>query len=248
MTEELDNRYVKNCYDEFVGEMDGEYSDWRWFSGPEQRFHHAQTERALRRALGRDVFDHALELGPGDGIWSQMLIQQANHLVLLDQSKEMLKKAKSRLEGCSNIEFENADFLEWPGEQRFDLLIGVRCFEYFDDKPKAVEKMFELLNPGGRLVLVSKNPRGLAWRTRASSKLLHTTQIPREDMVELLDQAGFKVRAVFPGTYGLRTRYRVMRRVFRTLHKLVLRSRHLRAVPVLSTYPVESWVYVANRP
>jgi len=42
-------------------------------------------------------------------------------------------------------------------ETKYDSIISVHAYEYMSDKPGMVRKCYDLLKPGGSLVIVTKN-------------------------------------------------------------------------------------------
>jgi len=154
----LSHGYVKEYYDEYIGGLPEEYTKNRWFSSTVSKLDHRQTRRSLLRALGNGKYNNVVEVGPGDGAWTTDILKHVTgSMYLIDQSEEMIARAKARLSEYTNIFYEVLDFLNANTPNNNDLLVSVRCFEYFTDKDKAAQKMYDLLAPNGRLILITKN-------------------------------------------------------------------------------------------
>lgn len=236
------NKYVRDYYDKYLRQMPAEYSAERWFSSKVAQFDYKQTRRALLRAIKNRRFGRVLEVGSGDGIWTELIAPYTNSMHLIDQSEEMMNRAKKRLANFNNITYEVRDFLKQPIQnERYDAIFSIRCFEYFQDKQAAIKKMYDLLNPNGRLIIITKNPKYFSIRGK-TSKLLHSAQISRGDMITLLRKNGFKIESVYPATFRWKSKYLASHIIFDLLHRLLVALRGR-----LFTYATESYVYAATK-
>jgi len=194
----LSNAYAKDYYDKQVGSLDKTYEDFRWHSTPSQEFEYNQTSRAIDSALSGMEYKNALEIGPGDGVWTRKIHKcVGGDMHLVEQSKEMFEQAKENLNDISGITFENSDFMKSICSGEKDLIFASRCFEYFNEKALSLKKMFELLNPDGRLIIITKNSKLLTSKS-AQGKTLHSDQLSREQMRKLLVDNGFVIERIYP--------------------------------------------------
>ena len=248
MKQKLENSYVQDYYDAHVGKLDETYEQSRWHASIAGEFDYRQTSRALDRALGTRVYDTAIEIGPGDGVWTKKLetrVSGALHLV--EQSQEMLEQAKQRLRDNKDITFEQSDWMGANPPEGVDLIFAIRCFEYFSDKQASLLKMFNALRPGGRLILVTKNA-DLYTTANVQGRTLHSDQVTKQQMEALLANTGFSVRCVYPATFRWKVKYALMRIFFDTLHRFLILTKGVVPIPILEKYATESYVYVASRP
>ncbi len=245
--ETLANEYVKDYYDKQIGDLEERYVDYRWNSDDTGRFDYAQTTRALTQALGSRRYKNAVEIGPGDGVWTRLLKEHVDGpLYLIEQSESMLAQAKKELRDITDITYEHADWDQSTPPAERDLVFAIRCFEYFTDKPAGLEKMYRTLKPGGRLILVTKNA-DLYTSVNVQGKTLHSDQVSKLAMCGMLRDAGFTIEAVYPATFRWKIKYRLFRFVFDLLHVLAVRTGGLGSVPVLTKYATESFTYVARK-
>ncbi len=243
----LKNEYVQEYYNAQVGALATSYTDDRWHSSKVQEFEYEQTRRALEKALGIDMVSRALEIGPGDGVWTSIIFSRVTEgLHLVEQSQAMLTLAKKHLAGVSGITFEHGDFLKSNPPEHNDLVVAVRCFEYFEDKPAVLKKIHNLLTKDGRVIIITKNPK-LLTSVPSQSKLLHSAQVSVGEMRLLAEEAGFNVTSVYPAVLRWKATFPPMRVLFTVLHKLAVASSGALQIPFISTFATESYVYVLSK-
>ena len=152
-----------------------------------------------------------------------------------------------KLKNLEGITFERSDFIQSSSQINIDLVVSLRCFEYFDDKPAALKKIIGLLAQKGRFVLVTKNSK-LFTSKNVQDRPVHSDQQSKRQMILLLKQAGFEVEHVYPATMRWKTKYTLMRWFFGLLHKIVVASNGRLVIPILDSRATESYVYVASKP
>ncbi|MEM7204949.1 MAG: class I SAM-dependent methyltransferase [Planctomycetota bacterium] len=137
-----------------------------------------------------------LEVGPGPGTWTRLLLGKAPdaHCVLVDVSETMLAQAMVRLGRRHQLTYVAQDFLETDIQGR-SFLLSARALEYVPDKLAFVARARQALRPGGQGLVITKNPgffgRALGRRIGRSNPLLHTEQIDARSLTALLTEAGF---------------------------------------------------------
>ena len=75
----------------------------------------------------------------------------------VDLSKDSIEKARSRFP--ANTNFQEYDSLEW-GNFKYDLIFSAGVFHHIphNDHAKIINKLYSLLNPGGKIVIWEHNP------------------------------------------------------------------------------------------
>ena len=245
-SENLTESYVKNYYDSGLKELTDEYTYSRWFSSPDRIYDYNQTKRALLKAFGDDRYQSVLEIGPGDGVWTKLILDKSGSLVLLDQSVEMLKRAQEALKKHSNIEFINQNFSDYIPNRKFNLVLSVRWFEYIIDKKLAIKKMYDSLESGGKLVLVTKNSNYKnisGWK----KSVLHSEQVSKDKIVSFLKENGFNSISVYPAVNRWKVNVFVPRILFDLLHRLSVATNGWLFIPLLTDWSTESYTYVAQK-
>lgn len=235
----LTNTYVRDYYNAQVGALVS-YTNDRWHSSPVREFEYRQTVRALQKALSGRTFTNAVEIGPGDGVFTPHIRSHvAGRLYLIEQSHEMLVRAKQNLSSMTDIEYEEGDFLTSNPPKDNELVIAVRCFEYFEDKVRALKKMHGLLASNGRLVIITKNSEMVTTKS-AQTKQLHSDQVSRKQMQKMAKDASFTLTHTYPAVLRMKATSFPLRIVFDLLHRL---SVALRMELPFATYATESYVY-----
>ena len=105
-----------------------------------------------------------LDLGCGTGLYTERLKDMGYDMISLDYSMEMLKVAKSKIDG----EFIRADALHLPfRDSVFDGIIAITSFEFFPDPEKAINEMRRVLKDNGFMIVgVLSRPNLWSWSRR----------------------------------------------------------------------------------
>lgn len=93
---------------------------------------------------------NVLDIGCGDGFWLDILRNMGfSHLKGIDLSDIHLKRAENK-----NHDVEKMSVLELPDswKEKFDVILMVDLLEHLSDVKSALEKVGELLKPGGKLI------------------------------------------------------------------------------------------------
>lgn len=104
---------------------------------------------------------HVLDIAGGTGDLAKVFSREVGpqgHVVLSDINESMLNVGRSRLldAGCTNVDFvlANAETLEPFADNSFDLLTISFGLRNVTDKDAALESMYRVLKPGGRLLIL----------------------------------------------------------------------------------------------
>jgi ubiquinone/menaquinone biosynthesis C-methylase UbiE len=186
-----------------------DYEHGRWFADEIKRAGYVMTRDTIREHLLSDDTlspTSILELGPGAGTWSKVLAERfpSTPMTLVDISTEMLDRAKRALAGHEHVRYIRTDILDWTPDRAYDLFFSSRVIEYIDEKRALVEKVFDLLAPGGVGFLITKYPHYL--RTRVLGRdvaPLHRGQIAPGRLAGFLRSTGFQHIEVFPAAMSL---------------------------------------------
>ena len=102
---------------------------------------------------------HLLDFGCGVGNLYGSVAQFFPKAVYtgVDTSKDSIKKACSRFQ--DKVAFQEYDFQEWKS-CKYDLIFSAGVFHHIPhtDHTKIINKLYSLLNPGGKLVIWEHNP------------------------------------------------------------------------------------------
>jgi len=144
------------------------------------------------------LFGKSLEIGGGIGNMTQLIFsnpQVQKHVVIdidincLSLQQESLLKLSSNV--ASKVEFIHGDFNEVDfAQQLFDVVICFNVLEHIDNDQKAMKRMYELLNPGGTLILFV--PAFEFLYGEIDKKLQHFRRYNKNRMSYLLSNTGFR--------------------------------------------------------
>jgi ubiquinone/menaquinone biosynthesis C-methylase UbiE len=97
----------------------------------------------------------ALEFGAGTGLLSFILKDKLSEIVMVDNSKEMIRVAQEKIEEGKNLNMKALciDLEKEPYENQFDLIYNQMVFHHVDNIKAIVEKFHTLLKPGGYLAI-----------------------------------------------------------------------------------------------
>lgn len=122
---------------------------------------HRLWKRFAINMSGVSTGQHVLDIAGGTGDLAKVFskeVGRAGRVVLSDINEAMLEVGRERLinAGCNNVDFilANAETLEPFADNSFDLVAISFGLRNVTDKDKALEAMFRVLKPGGRLLIL----------------------------------------------------------------------------------------------
>lgn len=100
-----------------------------------------------------DQCARALEIGCGTGTFTRLLAAQADQVTAIDLSGEMIRVARQRSTGYTNIDYKAGDLLKMSlPVSRFDCIVMIATLHHLPIEP-VLERIKEALTPGGVLIL-----------------------------------------------------------------------------------------------
>lgn len=98
--------------------------------------------------------DKILDIACGSGILDNALIDSgASKITGIDLSEKMIAKAVSEHENNTNIEYKQADFYEFDGND-YDIAVIFNAYPHFIDRDLLVSKLYKSLKTGGKFVIL----------------------------------------------------------------------------------------------
>lgn len=98
---------------------------------------------------GMSVLDVACGTG---AMFEALRERKPSHITAVDLSEKMIEIAARKVEGDSLFEVQCRDLFEMT-QEAFDRIIIYNAYPHFMEKDKVVQKVAELLNPGGRFIV-----------------------------------------------------------------------------------------------
>ncbi len=97
------------------------------------------------------------DLGAGEGTFSQLLAQRAEHVIAVDSSEKMVEYGAgvARENGFTNLEYRLGDLEETPiAAGSVDLVFLSQSLHHAARPERAVAEAFRITRPGGRVVIL----------------------------------------------------------------------------------------------
>ncbi len=97
------------------------------------------------------------DLGAGEGTFSQLLAQQAQHVIAVDNSAKMVEFGAqlARENGIANLDYRQGDLESPPiAAESVDLAFFSQSLHHAIHPQRAVEAAWRILKPGGRIVVL----------------------------------------------------------------------------------------------
>jgi ubiquinone/menaquinone biosynthesis C-methylase UbiE/biotin operon repressor len=142
---------VRGYFDELAGKFGRDYVPGRSWKGL------AETLLQLMPPLA------IADLGAGEGTFSQLLAQRAQHVIAVDNSAKMVEFGSrlARENGIANLEYRLGDLESPPIEDAtIDLAFFSQSLHHALHPERAVAAAARLLKPGGRIVILDLKKHG----------------------------------------------------------------------------------------
>lgn len=121
-----------------------------------------ETEKyaATLKALPREKYDSAFEIGCSIGVLTAQLAGRCKNLLSVDVSKKALDQAKKRCENLPNIRFQIMDISKEFPDDKFDLVLVSEVGYYLSPTnwQKLMRNIFKNLTANGQVALVHWTP------------------------------------------------------------------------------------------
>lgn len=152
----VDGFEVKNIGDEWTGE-DGKFAiNYGLSDDTIKNFDEYITSKLLNVYLPPRS-NEGMEIGPGGGRFTKLLVPGTKLLHLVDSSQAMLKNLKQRFVNNNNIKYYHTEGMTLPSLQKdsLDYVIALDVFVHFE--PRLVywylQQIEKLLKPGGTCII-----------------------------------------------------------------------------------------------
>lgn len=126
----------------------------RWFETSLGAQVDADEKQAVFALAGLTRGDRVLDLGCGDGNYTGPIADTTGRAVGVDSSWSMLKAARRRLAGRSDLGWVGGDGGSLPfRSEAFDAVIAVTVLCLAAEPRRVLDEAYRVLRPGGRLVV-----------------------------------------------------------------------------------------------
>lgn len=135
-----------------------------WFDMPLGRLVDALEWALIERLCRPQAGEVALDVGTGTGHFALRLVRRGLRVVGYDRSAEMLEVARKKSEAQSlaeGIVWRQGQAEQLPfADGSFHLVLCVTALEFVGDRGRALDEMWRVTAPGGRMVVAVLNAEG----------------------------------------------------------------------------------------
>ena len=145
---------VVRHYDLLIGENNDPVHDPK----PLQNYMDKWDGQVFIDKLQLDENKTVLEIGVGTGRLAIRVAHLCGEFYGVDISPKTIERATENLEKLANVRLTCADFISYEFGRAFEIVYSSLTFMHIENKQKAINKVANLLNDGGRFVLsIDKN-------------------------------------------------------------------------------------------
>jgi ubiquinone/menaquinone biosynthesis C-methylase UbiE len=134
-----------------------------------------RRRRLVRDALAPSAGDRILDAGCGPGFYVDELseiVGADGSVVGIDASEDMLAVAAGRCEGRRNVTLKHGEVTAIPADDlTFDAAISIQVLEYVKDVGAALDELYRVLRPGGRLVVWDVDWSTVSWHSQDPERM-----------------------------------------------------------------------------
>lgn len=128
--------------------------------------------RTLKSALKPGL--RVLDIGCATGAISKdiaNIIGPKGYVVGIDNTASFIDEGKNVFSDVENLELIHTDLLNFETEEKFDLIISARTFQWISTLDKAIEKLKTLLKPAGQVSILDYNHEAIDWNPKVPSSM-----------------------------------------------------------------------------
>lgn len=173
------------------------FNRWaKWGRGESMEQHHTPIAEMIWEKMELGPKERILELGCGEGWACRLMAQRAgpeSHVLGLDISDEMIRRAREKSRGFSNVDYHCGSAQQIPGaDNSYSKVVSIEAFYYFEWQSEVLRELFRVMKPGGQLYLLiclyQEDPKPKDWYEDIGMPVQNRSMTEYEDM---LRRAGF---------------------------------------------------------
>jgi ubiquinone/menaquinone biosynthesis C-methylase UbiE len=107
-----------------------------------------------------------LDVGSGSGAITKGIADQVGpegKARGIDTSENLIALARENFRKVPNLDFLVADINSYAPEEKYDLITSARVLQWLDNPQQVLDKMYQLLKPGGYLSILDYNHERIQW-------------------------------------------------------------------------------------
>lgn len=131
-----------------------------------------QDYRTLKSALKPGL--RVLDIGCGTGSITKdiaKLVGPTGYVIGIDNTASFISEGKSLFANTENLELIHVDILDFETEEKFDLIVSARTFQWISTLDKAIDKVKSLLKPNGQVSILDYNHEAINWTPKIPASM-----------------------------------------------------------------------------
>lgn len=143
----------------------------RWFATPIGKLVAEVEGELISSLLAPGPGERVIDAGCGTGVFTDAFLAAGAEVTGIDISRPMLSFARDKMAGYRFSPVQ-ADIRRLPfADNSFDKAVSITALEFIEDARGAVDELFRVTRPGGRVVVATLNSLS-PWATRRKAKTL----------------------------------------------------------------------------
>lgn len=155
--------------------------------------------------------DSVLSVGCGPGFETAVIAEAVGvegSVLGLDVDENVLAAARDRCSDLPQVSFQHGDVTALPvADESFDLVIAKQVLQFVDEVDAALEEIYRVLKPGGRVAVVESVRESQVVHSSDPERMHRANEVYREArgdrqfgtrFVSLLPEAGFSLEELIP--------------------------------------------------
>jgi ubiquinone/menaquinone biosynthesis C-methylase UbiE len=143
----------------------------RWFETPIGKLIKELEGELIHKFLDPKPGEMILDAGCGTAVFTLDLLARGTKVVGLDISRRMLKYARNKATSYPFYEIQG-DICGLPfKDNSFEKSVSITAIEFVEEAKRAIDELFRVTQPGGRVVVATLNSLS-PWAARRKSKTL----------------------------------------------------------------------------
>lgn len=132
----------------------------------------AKDYRTLLSALKPGM--RILDIGCGTGAITKdiaNIVGPNGYVVGIDNTESFIAEGKNLFSTVTNLALVHAELLDFESEEKFDLIISARTFQWISTIDKAIDKVKSLLKLNGQVSILDYNHEMISWNPKIPASM-----------------------------------------------------------------------------
>ena len=101
------------------------------------------------------------------------VVGPTGYVIGIDNTASFIKEGQENYNDIQNLELIHIDLLDFEVEEKFDLIVSARTFQWISTLDKAIDKVKALLKPNGQVSILDYNHEAISWNPKIPASMHH---------------------------------------------------------------------------